>query len=122
VAKTYSDMQKQIQALQAKAAELRKKEAEEVIARIKEAIAEYQLTASDLGLGAKRRPKTKAASVVPRKKSAAQAKTSKRGRTLGKVPVKYRDKSGNTWTGRGNQPVWLREAIKGGAKLESFRV
>jgi DNA-binding protein H-NS len=39
-----------------------------------------------------------------------------------KVGVKYRDKSGNTWAGRGAQPVWLREKLKAGAKLEDFAV
>jgi DNA-binding protein H-NS len=39
-----------------------------------------------------------------------------------KVPVKYRDKEGNTWAGRGAQPVWLREKLKAGAKLEDFAV
>jgi DNA-binding protein H-NS len=39
-----------------------------------------------------------------------------------KVAVKYRDKEGNTWAGRGAQPVWLREKIKAGAKLEDFVV
>jgi hypothetical protein len=39
-----------------------------------------------------------------------------------KVAVKYRDKSGNTWAGRGVQPVWLREKLKAGAKLEDFAV
>jgi DNA-binding protein H-NS len=39
-----------------------------------------------------------------------------------KVPVKYRDRSGNTWAGRGAQPVWLREKLKAGAKLEDFAV
>ena len=34
-----------------------------------------------------------------------------------KVRVKYRDKEGNTWAGRGAQPVWLREKLKAGAKL-----
>jgi DNA-binding protein H-NS len=42
--------------------------------------------------------------------------TSRRGRESGlkgrKVPVKYRDKEGNTWAGRGAQPVWLREKLK----------
>src|SRR5262245_1200491 len=37
-----------------------------------------------------------------------------------KVPIKYRDKAGNTWAGRGAQPVWLREKLKAGAKLEDF--
>ena len=39
-----------------------------------------------------------------------------------KVPIKYRDKQGNTWAGRGAQPVWLREKLKAGAKLEDFAV
>ena len=39
-----------------------------------------------------------------------------------KVPVKYRDRPGNTWAGRGAQPRWLREKLKAGAKLEDFAV
>ena len=39
-----------------------------------------------------------------------------------KVPAKYRDKEGQTWAGRGAQPVWLREKLKAGAKLEDFAV
>ena len=39
-----------------------------------------------------------------------------------KVAIKYRDKQGNTWAGRGAQPVWLREKLKAGAKLEDFAV
>src|SRR5262249_46243971 len=39
-----------------------------------------------------------------------------------KAPVKFRDKSGNTWAGRGAQPRWLREKLKAGAKLEDFAV
>ena len=39
-----------------------------------------------------------------------------------KVPIKFRDRSGNTWAGRGAQPRWLREKLKAGAKLEDFAV
>jgi DNA-binding protein H-NS len=39
-----------------------------------------------------------------------------------KAPVKFRDTSGNTWAGRGAQPIWLREKLKAGAKLEDFAV
>jgi DNA-binding protein H-NS len=39
-----------------------------------------------------------------------------------KVPAKFRDRSGNTWAGRGAMPVWLREKIKAGAKLQDFAV
>jgi DNA-binding protein H-NS len=52
--------------------------------------------------------------------------TERRGRRSAmkgrKVAVKYRDKEGNTWAGRGAQPVWLREKLKAGAKLEDFAV
>ena len=46
-------------------------------------------------------------------------KSSLKGRI---VPVKYHDKSGNSWAGRGAQPRWLREKLKAGAKLEDFAV
>jgi DNA-binding protein H-NS len=39
-----------------------------------------------------------------------------------KVAIKYRDKSGNTWAGRGAQPRWLTAAIKVGAKRDDFLV
>jgi DNA-binding protein H-NS len=39
-----------------------------------------------------------------------------------KVPIKFRDRSGNAWAGRGAMPVWLREKVKAGAKLEDFAV
>jgi DNA-binding protein H-NS len=39
-----------------------------------------------------------------------------------KVPIKYRDKSGNHWSGRGAQPRWMMAAIKAGAKREDFLV
>jgi DNA-binding protein H-NS len=39
-----------------------------------------------------------------------------------KAAIKYRDRQGNTWAGRGAQPVWLREKLKAGAKLEDFAV
>ena len=39
-----------------------------------------------------------------------------------KVPIKYRDKAGNTWAGRGAQPRWLTAAIKSGAKRDDFLV
>jgi DNA-binding protein H-NS len=56
----------------------------------------------------------------------AEVGTGRRGRRSAmkgrKVPIKYRDRSGDTWAGRGAQPVWLREKLKAGAKLEDFAV
>jgi DNA-binding protein H-NS len=51
---------------------------------------------------------------------APKVKVSKlRGR---KAAVKYRDKEGNKWSGRGAQPRWMTAAIKGGAKRDDFLV
>mgnify|MGYP003351216165 CR=1 FL=1 len=45
-------------------------------------------------------------------------KTAKRKR----VAVKYRDKAGNTWTGRGRAPRWIVAAEKAGKRREQFAV
>jgi DNA-binding protein H-NS len=38
-----------------------------------------------------------------------------------KVAAKYRDKAtGDTWSGRGLQPRWLKAALAGGKKLSDF--
>ena len=40
-----------------------------------------------------------------------------------KVAPKYRNpKTGDTWAGRGAQPVWMREAIKAGKKPDDFLI
>jgi DNA-binding protein H-NS len=39
-----------------------------------------------------------------------------------KAPVKYRDRAGNTWAGRGAKPRWLVAAIKRGKKAEDFLI
>jgi DNA-binding protein H-NS len=110
MAKSYADLHQQIQTLQREADKLRKKEVDEVIARIKEAIETYELTAADLGF------------TVPRgRRGAATAKsrTSAKGASKG---VKFRDQDGNTWGGRGPRPQWLREALAAGKTLEDFAV
>ena len=48
---------------------------------------------------------------------------SKRGTSTGKVPPKYRDPAtGNTWSGRGLQPNWLKGALAKGKSLADFAV
>src|SRR3954463_6294985 len=46
----------------------------------------------------------------------------RRGTKLGKVPAKYRGPNGETWAGRGAEPVWMRDAIKKGKKRENFLI
>jgi DNA-binding protein H-NS len=53
----------------------------------------------------------------------------KRGRPAGsklpkgkKVAAKYKGPTGELWAGRGARPIWLREALQGGASLEQFSI
>src|SRR3977135_1270673 len=39
-----------------------------------------------------------------------------------KAPIKYRDKAGNHWSGRGAQPRWMTAAIKAGAHRDDFLI
>lgn len=48
--------------------------------------------------------------------------TTTRPKRKRKLPVKFRDGAGNTWTGRGSQPRWLRAAIESGKTLDDLRV
>jgi DNA-binding protein H-NS len=45
-------------------------------------------------------------------------------RPMGSVPPKYRNPNdpSQTWAGRGLQPLWLRDAVKSGKKLDSFLI
>ena len=48
----------------------------------------------------------------------------KRGSSRGTGVAKYRNTkdSSQTWTGRGRKPNWLVDALKKGAKIDSFTV
>lgn len=95
----------QLAALDRQIEDTRKAERQANIAKAKAMLAEMGLTAADLG-GASER-----------------ASTAKTAKPRGKVPIKYRNQAtGDTWSGRGLQPRWLRAALEGGAKLEDFLV
>lgn len=103
---TYSQLQKKIEKLQKEADALRHKELGGVIARIKVAIEHYGLTADQLGLAG----------------GPVRARASSMAKSRGKAAAgaKYSNGDGQTWSGRGPRPRWLRDAIAGGASLESF--
>jgi len=117
---TSLQFEQQIATLRREADKLKIKERPYVIGQIKQAIAYYGLTAGDLGVTrAVARPQgSKKAS----SEKATSGRVSTKGRKLGPVAVKYRDRAGNTWTGRGSQPIWLRDALAAGRKLSDFTV
>jgi DNA-binding protein H-NS len=118
MAKTLDQIQQQIAKLQKEADAIKAKEVSGVVERIKDAIAHYGLTVEDLFGRSVGGRKAASKDRVRLKKSTAKKATTKGSR----VPVKYRDDAGNTWTGRGNKPRWLVAAIANGKTVEDFAV
>jgi DNA-binding protein H-NS len=114
--RTYAQVVKQIESLKLEADKLRRSEVDGVIARIREAISFYGLSAADLGLGGKSAGAGKAAPVKPGRKA---RKTTK---AKAEKVVKFRNDSGGTWGGRGKRPQWLRDALATGKTLQDFAV
>ena len=100
---TYLELKAQAEELMRKAEEARKKELEGVIADIKEKIAEYGITAKDLGLSVDKATTRQAGSSAP-------------------APVRYRHPDGRTWSGKGRAPNWIKEAEEAGKNREDFSV
>jgi DNA-binding protein H-NS len=90
------------EALEREIEQTKKQERAEAIAKVRSLMSEYGLSLADLS--------AKAASKASAKPGA-------------KVAPKYRDKAtGQTWSGRGLQPNWLKAALAAGRKIEDFRV
>jgi DNA-binding protein H-NS len=110
------DIEAQITALQARADEIRRTETTEVIAKIKEAIAFYGFSASDLGLSA------------PRGRKPAATPTPMRGRPARKGTKrvagapKYSNGAGKTWTGHGKRPQWFVDALSAGKSADDMLI
>ena len=130
MAKTVDQIRQQIEKLQAQEQALLAKEVAGVVARIKEAIVYYNLTSEQLfgesltdGLSTttarSKGTSQRKAKVSTKAKAASQSKTGLKGI---RIAIKYRDDQGNTWTGRGSQPRWLRSALENGKSLEDFSV
>lgn len=114
--RTLVEIEDQIEKLKREAEELRAAEVAEVVQKIKAAIEAYGLTAADLGFRGRALAQPRAAT------GKGSTRAPRGGGQRGQVAVKYRDESGNTWTGRGNKPRWLSAALSAGKKLEDFQV
>lgn len=102
----------QIAKLQRKADAIKAREKGGVIARIREAIEHYGLSAQELGFG--RGSRGNGAAIKKSRKPHTQRK--------GTGVVKFRDGQGNTWTGHGRQPGWFKAALATGKKPEDLAV
>lgn len=116
--KSFAEISKQISALTIEAEKVRKMELKTAIKDIKEKIAVFGLTAEDLGLNNNLKSKNPLS-----KRTKAGTKTRRENsKPKKKIPPKYADGLGNTWTGRGKQPLWVKSAINAGKSIESFLV
>ncbi|MDP3822670.1 MAG: H-NS histone family protein [Burkholderiales bacterium] len=80
----------------------KKQDRDEAIAKVRSLMSEYGLVVSDLSA-----------------KSSSKAGP----RSGNKVAAKYRNKAtGESWSGRGLQPKWLKAALATGRKIEEFAV
>jgi DNA-binding protein H-NS len=134
--KSVAQLEVEVAKLQQRISVVKAKEAEGVISRIKEAIDYYGLTAEDLfssasreGTGtrggriASKKSKSTAARKLPKLDAASAVPTKPKQKTAGvKLPAKFADGNGNTWTGRGSTPRWLTDAVASGRSREDFAV
>jgi DNA-binding protein H-NS len=97
-----SDLLAQKAVLEKQIADTQREQRSEAIAQIKSLMAEYGLTLADIG---------------------SRGATAPARRTSGKVAAKYRNSAtGETWSGRGLQPNWLKAALASGRTLAEFAV
>jgi DNA-binding protein H-NS len=98
-----NDLLAQRAALEKQIADAQREERGAAIAQIRALMAEHGLTLSDLGQRGS----------APKKSSGGGAK----------VAAKYRNAAtGESWSGRGLQPRWLKAALDAGKKLSDFAV
>ncbi|KAA1011722.1 H-NS histone family protein [Paraburkholderia panacisoli] len=84
---SYKQLTAELEKLHQEVAAAREKEIAQAIADIKQKVAEYDLTAEELGFKTERKPARKATSTSV---------------------ARYRNpKTGETWSGRGRSPAWL---------------
>jgi DNA-binding protein H-NS len=101
---TLQDLLAKKAALEQEIEATQKRERQDAIAKVKSLMNEYGLSASDLA--------GKSGTKTGGKSGASKG---------GKVAAKYRNNAtGETWSGRGLQPKWLKAAVAAGKKLEDF--
>jgi DNA-binding protein H-NS len=96
------DLLSQKEALERQIELTQKAERENAIARVRSLMAEHGLSVADL---------------------AGRNSTKSSSKKTGKVPPKYRHAgSGQTWSGRGLQPNWLKAELAAGRKISDFAI
>lgn len=115
MARSLAQIEQQIAKLKKQADDIKSKEKEGVIQRIREAISHYGITRQEL-FGNERTPSRKAG------KSSSAAPKGRRAAKRTPSPAKYSDGAGRTWTGHGRKPGWILAGLAEGKTLEDFAI
>jgi len=117
---SYENIQKQIQKLQEQAKRLKAgRDAKKIkaVAQVNALMKKLNLSIEDLKVSPVKTGRSKPAS------GSKTPKPKKAGAARPPVPPKYRDElSGQTWTGRGKPPVWLKTLLDQGRTKEEFLI
>jgi len=96
-------------------------EKNQVIAEMRHKISQYQLTATEIGLGADPAPARPELVLQPTAVPEPDPERPTGARDRRKA--RYRDEAGNVWHGgRGRHPTWVRRILDAGGDLERYRV
>ena len=99
---TLQELLSQKEALEREIELTKKRDRAEAIAKVRALMSEYGLTLADLG---------------------GKTAPAPRGASGAKVAAKYRDAAtGQSWSGRGLQPNWLKAALAAGRSLDDLKV
>jgi DNA-binding protein H-NS len=108
-------IQSQIKDLQEKASAIKAKEFDQTVRDILTKMAAFGITVKDL-----KAPNGPASKVGKKMKGPLPAKL--KTRTGLPVAVKFRGTNGETWTGRGLTPTWLKAELANGKFKEDFAI
>ena len=118
--KSLVELQTEIETLQQQASELRNREFDRTVADIVAQMAAFGITLAQLKSVIKKAPAARPGRPKGRKAAAKQA--AKQAGTRGPAKIKFRGPAGETWSGRGKTPTWLKGLLAAGRQADDFRV
>lgn len=135
--KSLMELQSEIRSLQKQAAELRTREFAKTVAEIAAKMTAFGITLRHLKDAIKKsvapqrgrprgatKPKQKAAGKAKRVPKAKAGKVTKKAAKGTRRPaaIKYRGPAGETWSGRGKTPTWLRTLVESGKSTADYKI
>jgi DNA-binding protein H-NS len=99
---SYLELKQQAEEFMAKANEVRKQEITAIVSEMRIKIAEYGISAKDLGF--------------------ASSRGEKKAKADGGLEMRFKGPNGELWSGLGRQPQWLKDEIAKGKDKAEFKI